>query len=77
MKSFRYHKVFTTSDINRNFRIKVYGYVDGVRVNTLLALELLGDLFYRLVERAMNRLGETGKTVCRLRRGIRVTFYEK
>lgn len=76
-----YYNQFTTSDINRNFWIKVYGYIDGVRINTLLgvsgAIYLLGDLFYRLVARAMKHLGETGKTICRLRRGIRVTFYEK
>ena len=77
MKNFRY----TKNVINRTFLIKVYGLVDGVRVNTLMgvrgAYSILGELFYRLVCRAMNHLGEKGKTVCRLRRGLKVTFYEK
>ena len=72
---------YTKNAINRTFLIKVYGFVNGARVNTLLgvagALSILGDLFYRLVARAMRHLGEKGKTVCRLRRGLKITFYEK
>lgn len=77
MERFRY----TKNVINRTFLIKVYGYVNGVRVNTLMgvrgAFSILGELFYRLVSRAMRHLGEKGKTTCRLRRGLKVTFYEK
>lgn len=72
---------YTKQFINQNFLIKVYGVVDGIRINTLMgvrgAFSLLGDLFYRLVARAWKHFGEKGKTVCKLRRGMKITFYEK
>lgn len=72
----------TTATINKNFRIKVFGLVDGVKVNKLVGvsglLELLGGCWNRLVRfvlRAMNDLND--KTVCKIYGGATVTFYAK
>lgn len=71
---------YTTSEINRNFKIKVFGIVNGKKVNTLVGvsglLRLLDgatDLVNRLLDRAFNSTDD--KCVCRLRRGVKVTFY--
>lgn len=76
IKSFR---SFSSKFINSRFRIKLYGMVDGVKKNTLLgvsgALNLLGDLLYKFIERALAH-GED-KEVCKLRRGITITLYAK
>lgn len=76
-------RVFLTSaKINKNFRIKVYGFVDGVKVNKLVGvsglLEILGGSLEKLVKmvlRAMNCLDS--KCTCKLYRGAKVTFYAK
>jgi hypothetical protein len=71
---------YSTSEINRNFKIKVFGYVNGKKVNTLVGVSGLVrtldgavDLTNRLLDRAFNSTGD--KCVCKLRRGIKVTFY--
>ena len=71
---------YSTSEINRNFKIKVFGVVNGKKVNTLVGvsglLRLLDgavDLVNRLLDRAFNSTDD--KCVCRLRRGVKVTFY--
>lgn len=71
---------YSTSEINRNFKIKVFGYVNGKKVNTLVGVSGLlrmldgaTDLMNRLLDRAFN--GKDDKCVCRLRRGLKVTFY--
>ncbi len=71
---------YSTREINRNFKIKIYGIVDGKRVNTLVGvsglIHAIGgaiDLVNRLLGRAFNGMGD--KVVCKLRRGLKVTFY--
>ncbi len=72
----------TTATINRNFRIKVAGLVNGVRVNKLVGvrglLEILGGSWQKLVKfvlRAFNNL--TDKCACKIYGGATVTFYAK
>lgn len=71
---------FTTKFINSNFRIKVFGHVDGKKINTLVGvsgiLKLIGaELFNKFIKRAL----KAGLDACRcaLRRGIVVTLYAK
>jgi hypothetical protein len=71
---------YSTSEINRNFKIKVFGYIDGQKINTLVGvsglLNLLDgavDLVNRLLDRAFNSTGD--KCVCKLRRGLQISFY--
>lgn len=73
---------FSTSEINRNYRIKVYGLDEnGNKVNKLVGvsglLALVGDiaLVNRLLKRAFNCLLDA--CVCKLRRGLKITFYGK
>ena len=74
--------VLTTATINRNFRIKVSGLVNGARVNKLVGvkglLEILGGSWSKLVKfvlRAFNSLQD--KCVCKIYGGAKVTFYVK
>lgn len=70
---------YTTREINRNFKIKVSGLYDGQKVNTLVGVRALvrmvGDieLTNRLLDRAFNSADD--KCVCKLRRGLKVSFY--
>ena len=70
---------YTTKEINRNYKIKVSGLYDGHKINTLVGvsglIRLVGDieLTNRLLDRAFNDM--TDKCCCRLRRGIRISFY--
>lgn len=70
---------YTTREINRNFKIKVSGILDGKKINTLVGVRGLcayvGDvaLVNRLLDRAFDSMAD--KQVCKLRRGIRVSFY--
>ena len=74
--------VLPTSYINLNYLIKVYGLApDGSKVNTLVgvsgAIALIGEeLFYKFVCRAERDL-QHDVTVCKLRRGIKFSFYRK
>lgn len=68
--------------INRNFRIKVNGIVNGVKVNKLVGvkglLEILGGCWEKVVKfvtRALNCLED--KCTCKVYGGARVTFYAK
>lgn len=72
----------TTATINHNFRIKVYGIVNGVKVNKLVGvsglLAILGgslDKLVKFVLRAFNNL--TDKCACKIYCGATVTFYAK
>lgn len=64
---------YTTKEINRNFKIKVNGIVNGKKVNVLVGvsglIKIVGDikLVNRLLKRAFNCYGD--KEVCNLRRG--------
>ena len=71
-----------TTTINRNFRIKVNGYVNGQKINKLVGvsglLEILGGCWDKLVKfvlRAFNNL--TDKCACKIYGGATVTFYAK
>lgn len=72
--------LYTTKEINRNFRIKINGIVDGKKVNKLVGvkglIELIGvEIANKMLRRAFN--GTDDKTVCKLRRGIKISFYVK
>ena len=71
-----------TEVINRNFRIKVSGIVNGQRVNKLVGitglLEVLGNYWDKLVKfvlRAFDSLAD--KCTCKVYGGATVTFYAK
>ena len=71
----------TTATINRNFRIKVAGIVNGVRVNKLVGvrglLAILGSWqkLVKMVLRAFDCLAD--KCACKIYGGAKVTFYAK
>ena len=74
--------VLTTATINKNFRIKVSGNVNGERVNKLVGirglLEILAGDWEKLVKfvlRALNCLDD--KCACKIYGGAKVTFYAK
>ena len=73
--------IFTTSEINKNFRIKVFGYnAEGKKINTLMGvagiLALIGEeLLNKFLRRAFNSMDDV--CVCKLRRGLKVSFYVK
>lgn len=70
---------YTTREINHNYKIKIAGTYDGKKVNTLVGvsglLKMVNDieLTNRLLDRAFACMED--KVVCRLRRGIRISFY--
>lgn len=70
---------YTTQEINRNYYIKVYGIDEsGNKVNKLVgvsgAVALIGvDMFNKLLDRAFRSMDDV--CVCKLRRGIRFSFY--
>lgn len=72
---------FSTSYINANFRIKVYGRDEqGRKINTLLGVSgvtaMIGEgLFYKFVQRALDSMKDV--CVCKLRRGLVVSLYVK
>lgn len=72
--------LYTTKEINRNFRIKINGIVDGKKVNKLVGvkglIELIGvKMANMMLRRVFN--GKCDKMECKLRRGIKVVFYSK
>ncbi len=72
---------YPTQEINLDFRIKVYGLdANGNRLNTLVGVSglvaLIGEeLANKFLERAYRLVSD--KCVCKLRRGLQVTFYNK
>lgn len=72
---------YSTKDINKNFRIKVSGRdQNGKRINKLVgvagAIALIGiEMLNKLLKRAFASMGDV--CVCKLRRGIRFSFYIK
>lgn len=72
---------YTKTFINSNFRMKVYGLDEnGNRINKLVGvaglIALIGiELFNKFVDRAIN--AGLDKVVCKLRRGVAITFYAK
>ena len=72
---------YSTQHINRNYLIKVAGIDnEGRKINTLVGvsgmLALIGcELANKFLNRAEKGMGDN--CVCKLRRGIKVTFYNK
>lgn len=72
-------KKYSTKEINSNWKIKVNGLLDGKKVNTLVGvagfLRIVGDiaLAERLLDRAFDKMDD--KVVCKLRRGVKISFY--
>lgn len=70
---------YTTREINRNYKIKVYGLFDGKKINTLVGvsgfIKMVNDidLCNRLLDRANSGMGDV--IVCKLRRGLKISFY--
>ncbi len=70
---------YTTKEINRTFKIKVNGSVDGKKLKVLVGvsglINIVGNiqLVNRLLGRAFNCIDD--KQICKLRRGIKITFY--
>ena len=73
--------IYTTTEINKNFRIKVFGYnAEGKKINTLMGvagiLALIGEeLLNKFLRRAFVCMEDV--CVCKLRRGLKVSFYVK
>lgn len=70
---------YTTREINHNYKIKVAGTYEGKKVNTLVGvsglLKMVNDieLTNRLLDRAFACMEDV--CVCKLRRGIKISFY--
>jgi len=70
---------YTTRQINGNYKIKVSGLYDGQKVNTLVGvsglIKMVNDieLTNRLLDRAFSCMGDV--CVCKLRRGLKISFY--
>ena len=71
---------YNTTEINRNFKIKVSGIsADGKKINTFVGVDGLVnivediELVNKMLDRAFKSLQD--KCECKLRRGIKVTFY--
>lgn len=72
---------YSTKEINFNFKVKVSGVFEGKKINTLVGvkglLNIVGDaeLTNRLLDRAFASMED--KEVCKLRRGVKISFYYK
>lgn len=72
---------YTTKQINSNFKIKVAGHNnDTKKLNTLVGVSglvnLIGvELANKFIKRAFENSRWEDKTVCKLRRGLKITFY--
>ena len=70
---------YTTKEINGNYKIKVSGLYEGKKINTIVGVSGLVrivadlELTNRLLDRAFNSMDD--KCVCKLRRGIKISFY--
>lgn len=70
---------YTTREINSNYKIKVSGLFDGQKVNTLVGvsglIKMVNDieLTNRLLDRTFATMND--KVVCKLRRGLKISFY--
>lgn len=72
---------YTTKEINFNFRIKVAGIdANGKKINKLVGVSGLIKLIgIELINKFIGRAFKSGedKTTCKLRRGLKITFYVK
>lgn len=70
---------YTTREINHNYKIKVAGIYEGKKVNTLVGVSGLVkmvndiDLCNRILDRTFSSMDDV--CICKLRRGIRISFY--
>ena len=70
--------IYTTREINKEFKIKVFGIFEGRKINTLVGvsglIKIIGlDMANKMFKRAFQSMDD--KCECKLRRGIKVTFY--
>lgn len=72
--------IYTTKEINRNFKIKVFGFINGVKINTLVGVSGLirildGDEVK--AQKFVARAFASGKdrTDCKVYGGVRISFY--
>ncbi len=80
--------MFTTQQINREFKIKVHGFINNRKVNLLYGVSGLkrileetktnnvedqNEIFNNMIKRAFNSIDD--KCICHLRRGIKIGFY--
>jgi len=76
-KDLKYTKRF----INSNFRMKVYGYDEnGKRINKLVGVAgLIALIGIEFINKFIDRALKSGldKVICKLRRGLQVSFYAK
>lgn len=76
-KNLKYTKRF----INSNFRMKVYGFDEnGKRINKLVGVAgLIALIGIEFINKFIDRALKVGldKVVCKLRRGLQVSFYAK
>ena len=72
---------YSTKYINKNYRIKVAGVNDdGQKINTLVGVSgLLALISVELANKFLDRaeVGMGDNCVCKLRRGLKITFYNK
>ena len=73
---------FSTTEINNSFLMKLSGHYEGQKYNTLVGvtglLECIGiDLAKKMLHRAFRMNKKERKEVCKLRSGLRVSFYYK
>ena len=71
---------YTSRQINRDFRLKVFGFLNGKKINMLVCVSgLLNLIGEELMEKQLNRAYKSGMdvTVCKLRRGLQVSYYSK
>lgn len=72
---------YSSKFINLNYRLKVYGVDDlGNKINKLVGvagmIALIGvEMFNKLLDRATRCLDDV--CVCKLRRGLKISFYNK
>lgn len=71
---------YSVSEINRNFKIKVFGIVNGIKVNTLVGVSGLINILngderkaMAMVTRAFN--SGLDRTDCKIYGGAKVSFY--
>ena len=70
---------YSTREINHNYKIKVSGIYEGSKINTLVGvsglLKMVNDieLTNRLLDRAFSCMDDV--CVCKLRRGLKISFY--
>lgn len=72
---------FSTRMINLNFRIKISGVDEnGNKINTLVGVAgLINAIGIELANKFLGKAFDKGmdKLVCKLRRGIKISFYSK